>query len=144
MTKVCGTCKVEKTLSEFGSNKSKRDGKQSKCIPCKREYDNSYYKKTPKRRIDIRKKNKQSIARNRLAVLEYLRTSGGCVDCPESDPVVLEFDHREDKRFNIADALGESYSISTLMKEIAKCDVRCANCHRRKTARTQGHFRYGV
>jgi hypothetical protein len=52
-----------------------------------------------------------------------------CVDCGETDPVVLEFDHvRGKKKFNIS---GNAYAKSDqeLEKEIAKCEVRCRNCH---------------
>ena len=33
--KVCCTCKEEKSLEEFGNNKSARDGKSYMCKPCK-------------------------------------------------------------------------------------------------------------
>lgn len=60
-----------------------------------------------------------------------------CVDCGEADPIVLEFDHRDPatKRFNVGDAVRKSCGLATVIAEIAKCDVRCANCHRRKTFR---------
>ena len=60
-----------------------------------------------------------------------------CADCGEVDPVVLEFDHieRTEKFKTIARMLSGHYSWSSLEKEIRKCDVRCANCHRRKTYR---------
>lgn len=66
-----------------------------------------------------------------------------CVDCGERDPIVLEFDHREDERksFPVGEAMNLSCSIETLRSEIAKCDVRCANCHRRKTAISRGWYR---
>lgn len=62
-----------------------------------------------------------------------------CVDCGESDPIVLEFDHdrSQPKLFNIGEAVTRAMSIKTLSAEIAKCEVRCANCHRRKTRREQ-------
>jgi hypothetical protein len=64
------------------------------------------------------------------------------VDCGESDPVVLDFDHvRGSKRFSIAIAVTLGYPWETLLREIEKCEVRCANCHRRKTARQMGHRR---
>jgi hypothetical protein len=66
------------------------------------------------------------------------------VDCGESDPIVLEFDHvRGVKRGEIS-RLKTMVSLETLAEEIAKCDVRCANCHRRKTHRDGDHLRrYG-
>ena len=47
--------------------------------------------------------------------------------------MVLEFDHRGDKSFNIAKGLRDR-GWDDLLEEIAKCDVVCANCHRRRTA----------
>jgi hypothetical protein len=55
---------------------------------------------------------------------------------------VLEFDHLEgeDKSFNIGQAL--SYrNWQSILDEIEKCDVVCANCHRRRTARRLGALR---
>ena len=63
-----------------------------------------------------------------------------CVDCGESDPVVLEFDHLRDKAFDIGASLPYR-SWESILDEIAKCDVVCANCHRRRTARRAGHLR---
>lgn len=64
-----------------------------------------------------------------------------CIDCGESDPVVLEFDHRDPatKRAAISEGIHACWSIEDLLEEIAKCDVRCANCHRRKTAQEYEH-----
>lgn len=63
---------------------------------------------------------------------EYLKTHP-CVDCGETDPIVLEFDHRDpkEKSFTIGQAKD---NLNKVIAEIAKCDVRCANCHARKTA----------
>ena len=67
-------------------------------------------------------------------VLSYLR-GHPCIDCGETDPVVLEFDHREgaEKAFNVSDAVRSKVALKTVQAEVAKCDVRCANCHRRIT-----------
>jgi len=65
---------------------------------------------------------------------EYLQRHA-CIDCGECDPIVLEFDHRDpaQKEFAISRLRTIPVSFARLKKEIAKCDVRCANCHRRKT-----------
>jgi hypothetical protein len=64
------------------------------------------------------------------------------VDCGESDIIVLEFDHRDpsNKRAKISGILG-SWRWDAIMTEIEKCDVRCANDHRRRTAVQFGWFK---
>jgi hypothetical protein len=51
---------------------------------------------------------------------------------------VLEFDHLHSKDFNISDAARKGVSMKKLNAEIAKCEVRCSNCHRRKTYERSG------
>ncbi len=73
-------------------------------------------------------------------LLEYFATHP-CADCGESDPVVLEFDHLRDKSFEIATALVDR-SWDRILEEIAKCEVVCANCHRRRTVRRRRSVRF--
>lgn len=57
-----------------------------------------------------------------------------CVDCDEDDPIVLEFDHvRGTKHKAVSEMAHSNASLKAVIKEIEKCDVRCANCHRRAT-----------
>jgi hypothetical protein len=61
----------------------------------------------------------------------------------ESDPVVLEFDHvRGRKRAPLERLVSVGCSREALLAELDKCVVRCANCHRRRTAQTRGYRRY--
>lgn len=75
-------------------------------------------------------------------VWDYL-TQHACVTCGEADPVVLEFDHRvpADKDLDISEMVRRAYSLQRITAEIEKCDVLCANCHRRKTALQFGWYR---
>lgn len=70
----------------------------------------------------------------RAKLFVFLSTQS-CADCGEKDPIVLEFDHRElkNKFKSIANMLSGHYSWRSIEREISKCDIRCANCHRRKT-----------
>ena len=88
--------------------------------------------------------NKRYRAKTKAFVLAYL-LEHPCIDCGEGDPIVLEFDHREgtEKKFNIADLARRGCSLPALLLEIAKCDVRCANCHRRVTYRRRGGVHKG-
>lgn len=74
-------------------------------------------------------------------MLAYL-SAHPCVDCGESDPVVLEFDHvRGEKCHNIGHMLADGKSWTRISGEIEKCEVRCANCHKRVTAKTFGWYK---
>ena len=78
----------------------------------------------------------------RQRLYEYL-TQHSCVDCRQSDPIVLDFDHvRGTKKTEVVRLVMQGYSWGTIEAEIAKCEVRCANCHRRKTARERNTWRY--
>lgn len=87
----------------------------------------------------LRRKRKERLARlavNKAFVKAYL-LEHSCIDCQEADIVVLDFDHvRGRKKHNVADMLNNN-SLVSLKKEIAKCEVRCANCHRRKHRRSR-------
>jgi hypothetical protein len=55
-TKVCTVCRAEKPISEFGILKSSEDGHNSKCFPCKRNYDQKHRSKKAKRKATSRVK----------------------------------------------------------------------------------------
>jgi len=58
---------------------------------------------------------------------------GVCVDCGERDMLVLEFDHVGVKHAQISKMVF-NVSLAALKREIAECELRCCNCHRRMTA----------
>lgn len=77
--------------------------------------------------------------RARMWVWGYL-LEHPCVDCGESDVRVLEFDHRDpsEKSGSISRMVGDRCGIERIAAEVEKCDVRCANCHRRRS-KEEGH-----
>src|SRR6266542_3458211 len=140
-TKKCTTCGVTKSIAEFAL-KDKASGRRSaKCRACQNEYSRDHYVRKREdhlRRARVRRKRDREICRHQA--YEYLLTHP-CVDCGETDPVVLDFDHRDRglKRSTISRMLREC-SWAVVAAEIARCDVRCANCHRRRTAEQFGWF----
>lgn len=76
----------------------------------------------------------------RLLVLEYLKTHP-CAVCSEVDPLVLEFDHNSDKIMAVSRMVNDCRAWVEISKEIAKCVVLCANCHRRKTHKQLGFWK---
>lgn len=70
--------------------------------------------------------------RKRRALLDRAKQVP-CADCGGMfPPYVMDFDHRDPstKEFNVGSYM---VSIARLTREIAKCDVVCANCHRERT-----------
>lgn len=86
-----------------------------------------------------KKQYHESRVRIKKYIFDYLLTHP-CVVCGERDTVVLEFDHvkREDKVLPIGNMRNHLYSLEKIKSEIKKCQVLCANCHRRKTATDLG------
>ena len=141
--KYCSRCNTEKPKVEFGSNKTKKDGLQTFCKDCAQKYASGYYKKgdiKKKHLLSVNERRKIVVQRNRELVLSYLQINP-CVDCGESDPIVLEFDHQRDKKMGVSRLILGGYTEKVILDEIQKCVVRCANCHRRKTAKDQGWFK---
>ena len=62
-----------------------------------------------------------------------IKQSSGCTDCGETNHIVLDFDHLKDKKYNISRMIHDGFSWAAIKKEIAKCEVVCANCHRIRT-----------
>jgi hypothetical protein len=123
--KLCGRCKVEQSIDNFDTYNR---GAIEVCKPCRRERGREYYKRS---RPHIKE-----------WIYDYL-SSNPCVDCGENDPLRLEFDHRSEKHFNIGKSfIGKAKNIEIVQSEIAKCDVRCANCHKVKTHKEQDTWKY--
>lgn len=70
--------------------------------------------------------------RNRKWVNEQKRAKG-CGECGRSDPAYLDLHHREDaeKEMNVGTMVTFGYGRVALEAEMAKCEVLCANCHRK-------------
>lgn len=139
MTKYCPCCKAVKEASDFHKNARRRDGLQNYCKQCKQKADRSNYLKNPERKYRENRAHKQDV---RLKVYDYLSLHP-CVDCGETDPIFLEFDHvKGEKRHNIADLNHQTRAWSLIEEEMSKCVVRCIKCHRIKTARELGWYKW--
>lgn len=58
----------------------------------------------------------------------------GCSRCPEHHPYCLDYHHKvpAEKSFEISDAVASTMSKDRILLEIAKCELICANCHRKE------------
>src|SRR3989338_5989823 len=87
-----------------------------------------------KRKEDLYEAQKRHRARERDKLITFLATKC-CIICGEKDFRVLDFDHtdRKDKFKPISAMRSGHYSWQSVYSGICKCEVMCANCHRRKT-----------
>lgn len=136
LTAICTKCKIKKSLNFFGKSKKWHPW----CLECKssktrEHYSNnrSYYAlRDKKSRIKKRKENRKYIT-------EYLKEHP-CIDCGEPDIIVLQFDHvRGKKKYNISQML-DKVTLRKVKEEIEKCEIRCANCHLRRTAYSRNWY----
>lgn len=138
--KRCGRCGQLKPKSDFGWKDKTQTRLTSYCRPCVRANSKEHYEANKAAYFRRNRLNRKQIrARNIEKLVAYLKEHP-CVDCGMSDVRVLEFDHLRDKTFEISRKLSD-LSWEGLLLEIAKCDVVCANCHRRRTARRAGFIR---
>lgn len=100
-------------------------------------YWKEYYSDPERKRrhiLAVRKNEKKRLVAMRERVSAY-KMQKGCVDCGfNSHSCALDFDHIDPsvKLFNIGNQISRGWSWARLLKEIEKCVIRCANCHRIK------------
>ena|SRR5687768_11873433 len=111
--------------------------------PCRSDYKKEHYAINRQRYIDNAAINRRRMLRHRAQLIVQFLREHPCMDCGESDVVVLEFDHLENKAFSVSHGIREK-NWETVLREIEKCDVVCANCHRRRTARKGNFARYAA
>lgn len=132
--KICSRCKKEKQREDFNFKNKLKKTRQYHCKDCSRLYTQKHYKKNKEYYLQKAKKRNQIIKHKIKKYTWSYLSEHPCVDCGEDDPVVLEFDHIKNKNAVISE-MYRNYTLENVKLEISKCQVRCANCHRRKTAK---------
>ncbi len=133
----CSRCKKEKEISEFNFKIKALGLRQKQCKECTRLLVKNHYNKNRLYYLDKAKRRNLEI---KLDVIKYLQRyflQNPCIDCGETDITVLEFDHdgKIPKFKAVSSLIRNGFPLRKIQKEIDKCSVRCANCHRRKTAK---------
>jgi hypothetical protein len=139
-TRVCASCGQERPLTAFNFRNQRKGLRQYYCRDCTRQQVRNHYQ--AHQQYYVRKARVRSlriIAEQRAWLRQFLSLHP-CVDCGEKDPDCLDFDHvRGKKRCNISLMVGH-FAWPKIEAEIAKCEVRCANCHRKITAKRRHAF----
>src|SRR5688572_14475061 len=125
----CARCKRELPLSAFARW---RNGHQTWCRACKKDYDAAWYQSNKaKRRAKV-----QADRLAHAAWLDTLKEGKPCADCGRVYPsYVMEWDHLPgtQKALVMANTRRCAYSKKRILAEIEKCELVCANCHRQRT-----------
>jgi hypothetical protein len=127
-------------MSEFAWLRKGRGRWDNYCRPCRAVYLHEHYAKHKERYVAQAVRRKKALVAERAEWLIAFFRAHPCVACGETDPLVLEFDHLRDKKFNITVGVA-ARSWHAVLDEIGKCEVVCSNCHRRRTATRTGWLR---
>ncbi len=124
MQKTCSTCK-----------ELPAQGRAGLCKPCKKEYNREWYKKNKgKHLLNVSANNRAY--REQFDTIVQAAKSVPCKDCRESHPYyVMDFGHLpgSEKSWDVSRMRSYWIDLDVVRAEIAKCEVVCANCHRKRT-----------
>lgn len=77
------------------------------------------------------------------SLVQSIKIQRGCADCGyNAHGVALQFDHMDefDKKATVSNLIRSDYGWDTILAEIAKCEVVCANCHAIRTKERGQHY----
>jgi len=130
--KVCRECRTPKSIYEYNKCRMRKDGLQYVCQTCDRKRAKQYSQENVTVVLERNEKRRQE----RFSFLRKYFGDHPCVDCGELDIRVLEFDHvKGNKIAAVSSLISHNRNWGKVLEEIAKCEVRCANCHKKKTHR---------
>lgn len=134
MKKYCPKCESTLDVDLFGPNKSRSDGLQPACKECMKAYRRAHYHNNKQPYLD----RARALEIELKAIVAEIKKDVSCANCGikyPGEPWLMEFDHRdqEDKEAIIGKII-KSGNKAKLLAEIAKCDILCVVCHRRRTA----------
>lgn len=117
--KRCNCCEQTLPLSSFYRMKKSPDGYGYTCRACGTV------------------KTREAFRRNK-AILRGIKIERGCAGCDERHPACLDFHHLDPSQKTFKLASPGAVSVGRLMREVEKCVILCANCHR-KLHDEEGH-----
>jgi hypothetical protein len=82
-----------------------------------------------------KRKHQKMVSCRRIAIRKFIqdiKKSSKCCRCLETDSRCLDFHHVGKKSVAIASLPNKGWSWDRIKKEIAKCVLLCANCHRKE------------
>lgn len=135
-SKYCSKCQKTLPVGEFRPNRSRFDRLQTYCITCDKTHQQEHYRKNKEAYLFKAKETKNRA----VQFVRSFKEGKPCADCGNVyHPFVMDFDHLYDKVRDISQMARRGASEESLLNEMAKCELVCANCHRMRTlTRTLG------
>lgn len=129
--KKCCTCHQLKDEVEFNKNRTRRDGLNGICKECSRKRSRKYYQEQGEKHRAVCAAARRIASKGRRQRIGDLKRSIGCQvpNCCENEPCALDFHHVGGKKELITKMMGHGWK--TILAEIRKCVVVCANDHRK-------------
>lgn len=127
--KKCTKCQRELPLDNFRWKNKSEGRRHAQCKECQRAQEKQHYQESRERRGSVRMTTDYQKSTNMYLVNKARQV--GCKKCGEKRFYVLDFHHRNnDEKVETINHMIKSASVQTLQRELEKCDVLCANCHR--------------
>jgi hypothetical protein len=132
-SRTCPSCGVTRSAADFPD-------RGARCLDCRRAAGRAHYRANREYYLVKARRRQRRVV---LETREWLRTyllGHPCIDCGMADIRALEFDHVDPgcKTAAVAILARNGYPLDRVIAEVAKCVVRCANCHRIKTHTQRG------
>jgi hypothetical protein len=130
VVKKCTWCRQFRPVTEFDRAQHHPDRLRSHCRECHKKQEKARYKKNPgpaKQRAKKARTKARVAIRARLARIKI----SGCRACREPEACCIEFHHV----VGGDQPVSRCESIPQLERELVKCALLCANCHKKAHAK---------
>lgn len=128
--KLCKDCNRDLDVKYFGVKNQKTGALQTYCKPCQATRSSLHYKAN---RSSYYARNERRMRENILYLEKF--KSNPCIDCKQVYPSkVMDMHHRDgEEKEALISQLVRKTTLPRLIRELEKCDLLCANCHRLRT-----------
>jgi hypothetical protein len=127
--RLCTSCKNRQPIEDFHR---RGGGTQSWCKSCRKQYDAEYWQRTRVRRMHLRKQHRRRL----VDWYRAMKEDAPCTDCGGAfHHAAMQWDHLpgRPKRREVSNMILTGFRRETILEEIAKCELVCANCHAVRT-----------
>jgi len=131
----CTRCSHKGPDDTFGVKIKSKANDTGICKTCKSSYNASWYARNKAKHVACVHKNTKRY-KDQARALTYKAKDVPCKDCGQRyPPYIMQFDHLdpEQKLTEVSRMISNGFSQATLLAEMAKCEVVCANCHAART-----------